>query len=114
MMSSPPTAASVQAVRGQKQPGAGELVPRVPSQRSMCHGAGDARFVGDAQPRGLYPSFHKTSQGWEKGGTVGAGGLDALKVATSRSKARQGAAFNTTNTPPPPNFPSPRHMQKLI
>lgn len=56
-------AASVQGVRGQKQPGAGELVPRVSSQCSMWHGAGDAPFGGDAQPRGLNPSSHKTSQG---------------------------------------------------
>lgn len=115
MMSSPPTAATVQSVRGQKQPGAVELVPRVSSQCSMCHGAGDARFAGDAQPRALNPSSHKTSQGWEKGGWAGAGGPDALKVATSRPKVGRGAAFSTTNTPPPPIFSqSPRHMQKLI
>lgn len=82
MMSSPSTAASVQGVRGQKQPGDEELGPRVSCQCSMCHGAGDAHFVGDAQPRALNPSSHKTSQGWEKGGTVGAGGPDALKVPT--------------------------------
>lgn len=35
---------------------------------------------------------------------MGADGPDALKVAISWSKVRQGAAFSTTNTPPPPNF----------
>lgn len=104
MMSSPPTAATVQDARGQEQPGAGELVPRVSRRCSVCHGAGDARFGGDAQPRGLNPSSHKTSQGWEKEGAVGVDGPDALKVATSRPKVGRGAAFSTTNTPPPPNF----------
>lgn len=107
-----PTAASV---RGQKQPGAGELVPRLSSQCSMCHGAGYAPFGGDAQPRGLNFSSHKTSQGWEKGSMVGAGGPEALKVATSRPKAGRGAAFSTTNTPPPPNFSqSPTHAKTYI
>lgn len=101
MMSSPPTAASVQGVRGQKQPGVGSRSPGFPAS-AVC--AGDARFGRDAQPRELNPSSHKASQGWEKGCTVRAGGPDALKVATSRPQAGRGAAFSTTNTPPPPNF----------
>lgn len=46
---------------------------------------------------------------------MGAGGLDALKVATSRPKAGRGAAFNTTNTPPPPNFSQfPTHAKTYL
>lgn len=102
MMSSPPTAVSVQGVRGQKQAGDGELLPRVSSQCTMCHGAGDTRSAVGAQARALNPSSLKTSQAWEKGGTVGPAGPDALKVTTCRPKVGRGAAFSPTNTPPTP------------